>query len=364
MAHPLSDFEKYIGTPVQQFIIPIIPAKNADGTPTTLRPSSGLSQDHLGKIPGLWYEDGWTGFGGWQNSRAKATVLKRWQEWQTKTGVAIPVGFITADVHAGDVDCNKQEQVDQIVAILSEHLGASMVVRCREGSTRLVLFCKHKDNTAPIRKFRIAWVDKEGDKSAFEFLAGGQQVVAEGPHAKGAMHGWLHGVGLVEGYGQLPVVTLEMVIACFSALAKWVEEEGFTLDKLALPSSSDHTAAVSISNLMSPHLVRGGDTSMLTKALDHIELDDPRFDYDTFITLLRAICAACGGDMTYFAEVVWPWVCKKQTIARGQGPRTEEQGIEWLEERWKSFSDSQLGAEYVYNWASTFGFADSDEVAR
>jgi hypothetical protein len=54
MAHKFSDFEKYIGTPLQQFIIPIIPAKNADGTPTTLRPSSSLKPENLGKIPGLW----------------------------------------------------------------------------------------------------------------------------------------------------------------------------------------------------------------------------------------------------------------------------------------------------------------------
>ena len=84
-------------------------------------------------------------------------------------------------MHAGDVDCDKQEQVNDIIAILHEHIGPSMVVRCRHGSTRCVLFFKHKGHTAPIRKFRIAWIDKEGDKHALEFLAGGQQVVVEGP---------------------------------------------------------------------------------------------------------------------------------------------------------------------------------------
>jgi D5 N terminal like len=260
--------------------------------------------------------------------------------------VAIPVGFITADVHAGDIDCDKQKQVDQITAILSEHLGASMVVRCREGSTRLVLFYKHKDHTAPIRKFRIAWVDKEGDKGAFEFLAGGQQVVAEGPHAKGAMHGWLHGIGLVEGYDDLPVVELDMVIMAFSALNRWIEEEGFTLDKLALPSSSDHAAAVSISNLMSPHIAR--DQDMLAKSIAAIDINDPRLaNYDTWCALLRAMWAACGGDMRFYSGHILPW-------ALGNPANKEED----LEAKLASFTSSQLGAEHVYGWAASFGYSE------
>jgi hypothetical protein len=165
--------------------------------------------------------------------------------------------------------------------------------------------------------------------------------------------------GWSRGYDDLPVVNIDMVNTWHSAVKQWVEDQGFTIVKASTPGgSSDNAAAVSINNLMSPHAVRGGDTSMLTAALDHINLDDPRFDYDEFINLLRAICAACSGDLNYLAEVVWPWVCKNQTVAHGQGPRTEEQGIEWLEERWKSFTDSQLGADFVYGWAHAFGWAD------
>jgi hypothetical protein len=258
-----SNFEKYIGTPVQPYIIPIIPARNADGTPTTLRPSSNLTPEHLGKIPGLCYDDGWTGFGGWQNHRSQPGRLRCWHALQPKIGMAIPVGMITANIHAGDIDCDKLEQVNKIVAILHEYLGPSLVVRCRHGSPRCVLFFKHKDHTAPIRKFRIAWVDNEGDKGAFEFLARGQQVVVEAPHAKGEMHYWQHGIGLVEGYDTLPAVELEMVVAAFSAMGKWIEEEGFTLDKATLPIRRDSAAAVSVTNIMSPHRAR--DTDVLAK---------------------------------------------------------------------------------------------------
>lgn len=92
-----------------------------------------------------------------------------------------------------------------------------------------------------------------------------------------------------------------------------------------------------------------------SKAID-LDLDDPHIDYDTFINLLRASCAACAGSIGFLTNVVWPWVCTQQ-IARGQGPRTEERGIEWLEERWRSFTDSSLGADFIYGWASQFGFS-------
>ena len=102
-----------------------------------------------------------------------------------------------------------------------------------------------------------------------------------------------------------------------------------------------------------------GDRERLTKAIGHIDLDqDPDMDYDAFITLLRAICASVMGDLTYMNEVVWPWVCT-QKHARGQGPRTEEQGIEWLETRWKSFPDSTVGPEHVYWWAAICGYTEA-----
>jgi phage/plasmid-associated DNA primase len=346
MAHPFSDFEKYIGTPVEPFIIPIIPAKNADGTPTTLRPSSSLEPENLGKIPGLWYDDGWTGFGAWQNHRSTASNLRVWQGWQDKTGVAIPIGFITADVHAADIDSDKQEIVDAHVALLNKHLGTSMVVRCRNKSTRCVLFYKHEDHTAPIRKYRVAFIDKEGVKHAVEFLAGGQQVVAEGPHAKGEMHGWLHAIGLVEGYDELPVVNIEMINAWEQGARQWVRDQGFTLEKGSLPSRSDRAAAVSITNLMSPHRAR--DTDMLAKAIAKIDINDPKLaSYDTWCALFRAMKAACGGEQAFYAEHILPWLLKNS-----------ENHEEDMQAKWDSFRDSQLGAEYVYAWAARFGFTE------
>jgi hypothetical protein len=236
-------------------------------------------------------------------------------------------------------------------------IGASPVVRLRYGSARRVLFYESDQHTPPIRKHKLAFEDNEGDQGIIEFLANGQQVVAEGPHAKGEMHYWRDDVGLLEGKDKLAgnLITGKQVGACFERLEAWVVEEGGKKVKLNLQTSSDNAAAVSITSLFSPH--RATDDDLLKRAIEHIDLDHEEMDYDAFINLLRAIAAACGRSIEFFTEVVWPWACT-QKVARGLGPRTEEQGIEWLEMRWRSFTDSQLGVEYVYRWAAVCGFSE------
>jgi len=161
------------------------------------------------------------------------------------------------------------------------------------------------------------------------------------------MHYWLHGIGLVEGYDQLPEVTLEMVVAAFSALGRWIEEKGFTLDKMCLPTRSDSAAAVSITNLMSPHRAR--DMDMLAKAISKIDVNDPRLaDYDTWCAVFRAMWAACGGDRQFYSDHILPWLEKNPANAK-----------EDMEVKLASFTDSQLGAEYVYRWAAAFGFTEA-----
>src|SRR5262249_49851836 len=45
------------------------------------------------------------------------------------------------------------------------------------------------------------------------------------------------------------------------------------------------------------------------------------------------------------------------------GLTTAERGIDWLEERWKSFSDSSIGKEFLYGFAAAhFGFAEGKEL--
>src|SRR5262249_30444442 len=77
----------------------------------------------------------------------------------------------------------------------------------------------------------------------------------------------------------------------------------------------------------------------------------------------RAIAACVMGDLDYKHKVVWPWVCT-QKHARGNGPRTEERGIEWLQDKWNGFTDNCVGPNHVYWWAARCGYESRDEKAQ
>lgn len=359
MAHPFSDFTKFEGTPFEAEILPIIPA--AGPLDETI---SGLSADHLGKIPGRYSKQTkrWTGFHGWQKHWTKPTDLRRWQGWQgaDQADTAIAIALNTREYLAVDIDIDDEAIADQAQFLVTLTMASPPIaIRRRHGSARRVLIYARDQHDFPIRKHRIAF--KVGDQLyAVEFLGEGQQVIIEGPHAKGAMHYWHNDVDLLTGLkvsGSLLVCPADVGLAV-KTLKEWVEREGWELVKASGREigARDPGAAYDINNPVSPHIAK--DRALLTQALQAIDLDDPRIDYDMFISLLRAACAAVSGDLDYLLGVVWPWVCTNQKEAHGQGPRTQDRGIEWLEERWRSFRDSELGADYVYRVAGLFGFRE------
>jgi hypothetical protein len=69
--------------------------------------------------------------------------------------------------------------------VADEALGATPVIRRRDGSLRIVMFLEHEDRTPPIHKVRRTYQTPDEKTHTIELLASGQQVVIEGPHAKG-----------------------------------------------------------------------------------------------------------------------------------------------------------------------------------
>jgi hypothetical protein len=257
-AAPLSDFTKFIGTDFERYILPIIPAG------AKLAANSSLPQEQLGKIPGRWSaSDGaWMGFQKWQDHYrwAKDFSLEQWEKWQTECAVAIAVGMNTLIFNCFDIDSDDPAIADMIENNITKNLADSPVVRLRHGSSRRVLFYEFDQHTAPIRKHRLAFRDSRGDQHTVEFLATGQQVVIEGPHAKGAMHYWRNG-GLIEHRAKLAsnLINGNMVATCFKALDVWREEQGFEKIKLALPAGGKGGPAIKIDDPMSSHLARDMD---------------------------------------------------------------------------------------------------------
>jgi hypothetical protein len=352
MPHFLSDFTKFAGTDFQPDVLPIIPAG------AKLKPESVLSPEHLGRIPGrhLASPGAWTGFASWQTHEADKYDLGRWESWQMP-GNPIAVGLNTRRFHAFDIDSEKAEIADTLEILITIYMGASSVVRLRHGSFRRVLFYEHDKDDVPIRKHRLAFKDAGGDHHAVEFLGAGQQVIIEGPHANGAMHYWRDGIGLIEGREKLAAnkVTREIVAVTMRAISDWVDETvGLEKVKLGMPTGSDRAAAIKIGTVRNPHLAK--DMDLLARAVRAIDLNHESLaDYDVWCALLRAICAACDGDMNFYDDAVWPWLQTNPANVVSNGEAR-------MEAKWRSFHDSQVGADFVYGWAATFGCLDGLEA--
>jgi hypothetical protein len=239
------------------FILPIIPAG------VELRDDSKLTKDHLGKIPGKYTPElnQWGGFYGWQGYQAKQRDLERWQGWQTKCETGIAIGLRLGIFLACDIDCDDMALAAEIEIRVTALLGMPFAVRRRHDSARRVMFYVHKLNVTPITKSRIAFeILETGEKCIVEFLGYGQQVVIEGPHAKGDMHYWQNSVGLIEGLEEGKKLPLEIhdVDKMMRGLKDWIEvDDRLELIKAKLPIGGVNDAAVAVSDLMSPALRQG-----------------------------------------------------------------------------------------------------------
>jgi P4 family phage/plasmid primase-like protien len=349
MANPPSNFLKFAGTRFESYILPIIPA-NADLKPRE-DGKPGIDRENLGKIPGMYVAsaNAWVGFGQWSHHSTSKKHLQTWQGWQTPD-IPIAIGMRTAEFPVVDIDSDDLAIAEAIHTLAWMHLGWSPV-RCREESPRRVLCYKWtpgpKHDRAPVRKMRLAFTDKEGKTHVVEVLGSGQQVVIEGPHRSGKMHYWLDGKGLIDSHDQLVDIAGLEASQFVRALEQWVEEQGFTAVRPSLPASARGlAAAVKVDDPNSPHRAR--DMELLRRAIEAIDINDPKLDgYETWCSLFRAMWAACGGDRTFYAEHILPWL-------EGNPANLEDD----MEAKLASFNDSQLGAEFVFQWAWQFGFEE------
>ncbi len=353
MTHPPSDFRKYISTPFQSYILPIIP-KGA-----RLKADSKISQDQLGKIPGKYFPavGEWGGFYAWPANRTTSTALAHWQVWQKPTpdgcGVSIAIAIRTKVILAVDIDADDEEVANELELRVVCWLGPPGAIRRRHGSPRRVLFYGHNVRTMPVTKMRLEFKILATDqKAAIEILGDGQQVVIEGPHAKGAMHYWQDGIGLIEGFGTMSgnLKTVDHFDQLMLHLKQWVEEDDrFQRVTMKLPTHGERDEAISISDLMSPHAAK--DKDLLARAIAKIDINSPKLaSYDRWIALFRAMKAACAGDDAFYAEHILPWLMKHPDNADG--------GVEKMESHWHSFTTSSIGADHVYQVAASFGFTE------
>jgi P4 family phage/plasmid primase-like protien len=342
----LSDFVKYKDHPVAQYLLPIIPAG------AKIRDISKVNEGHLGKIPGRYNseEKAWSGYPKWTEQRATPTQLERWQAWQDETG-PFAIGMHNVITVAFDLDIDVEKLVEAVQARIELAFGPTPVVRRREGSPRRVLIYRHKPHTAPLSK-RI-YKFKDGETVALlEMLARGEHVVIEGPHAKGSMHYWEDGSGLIEAWDKIPEIDIDQTSKFFVEL-RWFGEAVMgweTVRESHGAGTAAPGAATRIDDIISGHLAK--DRGVLAQAIAAIDINDPRLaGYDEWCALFRAMKAACGGDQEFYQNHIWPWLSKN--------PNNNEMD---MQAKWDSFKDSHIGVDHILQWAATFGATDALEA--
>jgi hypothetical protein len=124
-------FTNYAGTPLAPWLLPIIPCD------ATLTAGSKIAEDNLGKIPGLKYPNGWSGFPGWTATKINEKAFPAWDSWYPKDECTI--GMQSRLFPGIDADVNDAWQANIVRDVAFEVFGETIVHSRSQGSPRQLL---------------------------------------------------------------------------------------------------------------------------------------------------------------------------------------------------------------------------------
>ncbi len=330
----MTDFQKYYDAGFGGEVLPVLPPD------APLSTASTVSEGMRGKVPGSFNTrtGRWSGIWDWAALVFGPDRPPIWGVWPGAS-----VGMRASKYPGADLDCSEMLVVDFAIDHIFEKLGPAPI-RGRAGSSRCLLIYRLADGETPPRKIRIAFhLPGDADDApphAFELLCSGQQYLIEGRHKSGALYEYEGGVDLeVVTSAGLTAVTAADWEALRTSLSELLKSLGATIVSV----SGQGTASEADKKAIGDESLMTADLGELARALNAIP--DEELDYDAWVNVLRAAKAASGGDEFFYAEVVVPWSARKPD-------NTEEM----TRGRWNSFSDSVLGADWLYGVAREHGF--------
>lgn len=363
-------FSDYIGTPFQEWILPIIPA----GAP--LAEWSKLTPDKLGKIPGqFWPERGgvWSGFKDWTKWRAEDRALRAFDTWYKSYTPTL--GINSSRLPGIDIDFeNDPELVEQIVGLAALMFPGPQCVRTRPNSSRVLLAYRFDPGLdghgQDLRKQRFPFLDFGQQVQAVELLGHGQQWLMEGRHPSGVNYAWRDGQSPLKiGWDNIPHVTWDGLQEFFKGVRELIEAAGYEptganargckhpLSKPA-PSPLRFPSNASDMRMSSAHSGEdhaiGPDHPDLCPNLDilkdvlqsYLPVTDPLLDYyDDFLNALIAVKTACGGDEEFWDEVVVDWLAGNP-----------ENDIDVMRAKWDGLERTRIGWGFLCGLAAERGY--------
>jgi hypothetical protein len=351
---PPGDFTRFIGTPYERFILPIIPAG------AKLKPredGNTVDPEKLGRMPGAYLShlDQWIGLREWSSHRANATKLERWQGWH-KPGLLVPIAILTPEFPVADGDINREDDACEIATIMIRELGPT-AVRTRPNSHGFGLVYRWKRGEPPVYQTAVTYTCDRGGKHLLESCGHGQNFMIEGPHRSGEHYEWPYG-DLLDWQDELPEISGADMSRAFQRVREWVTSQpGYTLVESQVadferPNCDNFEIGSPFSPLVTPKI----DT--LAEAVRAIDLNSDRFvDAAAWIPLVIAIKAASNGDQKFFDEVFCPWLVQRL--------ENRAHGREWAQTLWNVIRYATVGADFVYAWAASFGWdAGTEQEGR
>jgi hypothetical protein len=176
---PLGDFTRFIGTPFESFVLPILPRD------ATLGEESKVDPANLGRVPGRFLADRgvWTGMSAWQHHVTTERHLRLWEGWKA-TASRFALGMRLNEFHCLDLDVNDPQDVAEIHDLVTAFMGHGPI-RTRSNSPRRLYFFKWRLGGMRVSKMSVTYIHPDGSEHTAEFLGDGQSATLEGPHRSG-----------------------------------------------------------------------------------------------------------------------------------------------------------------------------------
>lgn len=308
-----------------------------------LSPTSKVSPDMRGKVPGQKGPDGWNGQGGSWAKDFQMTEPRAKKAYKDGAGIGMQ-GRVFPGL---DIDVTDERTAAAIQKIAFEILGPT-TSRGRANSARRVLVYQIADGEVPFKKRRVEWKDGES-KQAVELLGFGQYYNVEGLHPSGVPYVWdKHPCDV--GSGAIPRITAKQLDAFDAARDDYLDLMGYT--PVTSRSAGNGTPGAR-KPIGAPELMASSPDEVFT-IFAAIPCDDKTFESrDEFVQTLSAIKAALGGG--HYDEVL-DWTLNY--------PGAEP---DYIEKIWQSIRDAELGYSWLEAWARSKGYStaerDFDDVA-
>jgi len=307
-------------------LIPIIPPG------ASLAPTSKISPDSIGKIPGFRLSSGlWRG-GNWREwPAATPDTIRTWLSWGAN------IGLRTDRFPCVDIDVADPTLADIVEQAALAKLGPAPI---RIGNAPKRALAYRTD--VPFGKLKLMMV-RGGKTYLVEILGQGQQYVVYGTHPKtGRAYEWNRDPA------ELKPITLEQARDFLSYLQEAVEMVGYECkrtndgDRATKARQGDQAA------LEAPSI------GELRAAMELIPNDDRFPGWDEYVKMLHACRAAAGPEEEEGGEIFAEWAGRRNN---GQGPAVPGEDVRSLWRR--THGPFSLGWPWIAEQARQHGYNDA-----